>query len=84
LLRPQVEAVLPLEQVREALERVAGRRTRGKVVLQIGQQGRLSTYNHRPGKPEEPGGRGTLPRVAGVQVLERREPRRSGGTTVLI
>jgi NADPH:quinone reductase len=36
-LRPQVEAVLPLEQVRDALERVAGRHTRGKVVLQIGQ-----------------------------------------------
>jgi NADPH:quinone reductase-like Zn-dependent oxidoreductase len=35
-LRPQVEAVLPFEQVREALERVAGRRTRGKIVLQIG------------------------------------------------
>jgi NADPH:quinone reductase len=36
-LRPQVEAVLPLEQAREALARVAGRHTRGKVVLQIGQ-----------------------------------------------
>jgi NADPH:quinone reductase len=36
-LRPQVEAVLPLGQVREALERVAGRHTRGKIVLQIGQ-----------------------------------------------
>jgi NADPH:quinone reductase-like Zn-dependent oxidoreductase len=36
-LRPQVEAVLTLGQVREALERVAGRHTRGKVVLQIGQ-----------------------------------------------
>jgi NADPH:quinone reductase-like Zn-dependent oxidoreductase len=36
-LRPQVEAVLPLDQVREALERVAGRHTRGKIVLQIGQ-----------------------------------------------
>ena len=35
-LRPQVEAVLPFAQVREALERVAGRHTRGKVVLQIG------------------------------------------------
>jgi NADPH:quinone reductase len=35
-LRPQVEAVLPLEQVREALERVAGRHTRGKIVLRIG------------------------------------------------
>jgi NADPH:quinone reductase-like Zn-dependent oxidoreductase len=35
-LRPQVEAVLPLEQVREALARVAGRHTRGKIVLQIG------------------------------------------------
>jgi NADPH:quinone reductase-like Zn-dependent oxidoreductase len=35
-LRPQVEAVLPFEQVREALERVAGRHTRGKIVLQIG------------------------------------------------
>jgi hypothetical protein len=29
--------VLPLDQVREALARVAGRRTRGKIVLQIGQ-----------------------------------------------
>jgi len=35
-LRPQIEAVLPFEQVREALERVGGRHTRGKVVLQIG------------------------------------------------
>ena len=35
-LRPQVEAVLPLDQVRQALARVAGRHTRGKVVLQIG------------------------------------------------
>jgi NADPH:quinone reductase len=32
-LRPQVEAVLPLEQAREALARVAGGHTRGKVVL---------------------------------------------------
>ena len=36
-LRPQVEAVLPLGQVREALGRVVGRHTRGKIVLQIGQ-----------------------------------------------
>jgi NADPH:quinone reductase len=35
-LIPQVEAVLPLDQAREALARVAGRRTRGKIVLQIG------------------------------------------------
>jgi NADPH:quinone reductase-like Zn-dependent oxidoreductase len=35
-LRPQVETVLPFEQVREALERVATRHTRGKIVLQIG------------------------------------------------
>jgi len=35
-LRPQVEAVLPFEQAREALERVAGGHTRGKIVLQIG------------------------------------------------
>ena len=35
-IAPQVEAVLPLGQVREALGRVAGRRTRGKIVLQIG------------------------------------------------
>jgi NADPH:quinone reductase len=37
LLRPQIEAVLPLGQVCEALGRVAGRHTRGKIVLQIGQ-----------------------------------------------
>ncbi len=36
-LRPQVEAVLPLSQVREALRRVAGGHTRGKIVLQIGR-----------------------------------------------
>jgi NADPH:quinone reductase len=36
-LRPQVEAVLPLDRAREALARVAGRHTRGKIVLQIGQ-----------------------------------------------
>jgi NADPH:quinone reductase len=36
-LRPQVEAVLPLEEARQALARVAGGHTRGKVVLQIGQ-----------------------------------------------
>jgi NADPH:quinone reductase len=35
-LRPQVEAVLPVGQAREALARVAGGHTRGKVVLQIG------------------------------------------------
>ncbi|MBO0706902.1 MAG: NADP-dependent oxidoreductase [Candidatus Dormibacteraeota bacterium] len=35
-LRAQLEAVLPLDQVQEALARVAGRHTRGKVVLQIG------------------------------------------------
>jgi NADPH:quinone reductase len=33
---PQVEAVLPLDQAREALARVAGRHTRGKIVLQTG------------------------------------------------
>lgn len=36
-LHPQVEAVLPLRQAREALRRVAGRHTRGKIVLRIGQ-----------------------------------------------
>jgi NADPH2:quinone reductase len=35
LLRPQVEAALPLSRVREALGRVAGRHTRGKIVVQI-------------------------------------------------
>jgi NADPH:quinone reductase len=35
-LRPQVEAVFPVDQAREALARVAGGHTRGKVVLQIG------------------------------------------------
>ena len=35
-LRPQVEAVLPLEQAREALARVAAGHTRGKIVLRIG------------------------------------------------
>jgi len=34
-LRPQVAAVLPLERAREALSRVAGQHTRGKVVLRI-------------------------------------------------
>lgn len=34
-LRPQVEGVLPLNQAREALTRVAGRHTRGKIVLEI-------------------------------------------------
>jgi NADPH:quinone reductase len=36
-LRAQVDAVLPLEQAREALARVAGQHTRGKVVLRIGR-----------------------------------------------
>ena len=36
-LRPQVEAVLRLDQAREALTRVAGRHTRDKVVLRTGQ-----------------------------------------------
>jgi NADPH:quinone reductase-like Zn-dependent oxidoreductase len=36
-LRPQVSAVLPLEQVGQALAQVASRRTRGKIVLQLGQ-----------------------------------------------
>jgi NADPH:quinone reductase len=35
-LLPQVGAVLPLEQAREALARVADGHTRGKIVLQIG------------------------------------------------
>jgi len=35
-LVPQIEAVLPLDQAREALARVAGRHTRGKIVLQPG------------------------------------------------
>jgi NADPH:quinone reductase-like Zn-dependent oxidoreductase len=35
-LRPQVDTVLPLDQAREALARVAARHTRGKIVLQIG------------------------------------------------
>jgi NADPH:quinone reductase-like Zn-dependent oxidoreductase len=34
-LRPRLDAVLPLGQVREALGRVAGRHTRGKIVLRI-------------------------------------------------
>ena len=36
-LRAQVEAVLPLDRAGEALARVAGRHTRGKIVLQIGE-----------------------------------------------
>jgi NADPH:quinone reductase-like Zn-dependent oxidoreductase len=36
-LRAQVSAVLPLDQAREALEQVAARHARGKIVLQIGQ-----------------------------------------------
>jgi NADPH:quinone reductase len=36
-LRPQVEAVLPLDQAREALARVASRHTRGKIVLSSGE-----------------------------------------------
>jgi NADPH:quinone reductase len=36
-LHPQIDAVLPLDQAREALARVAGRHTRGKIVLQPGQ-----------------------------------------------
>jgi NADPH:quinone reductase len=35
-LRPQVAAVLPLDQARTALARVAGRHTRGKIVLETG------------------------------------------------
>ena len=35
-LRSQVEAVLPLDQARQALARVAGRHIRGKIVLQPG------------------------------------------------
>jgi NADPH2:quinone reductase len=34
-LRPEVEDVLPLAEAREALERVADRHTRGKIVLQV-------------------------------------------------
>ena len=36
-LRPQVEAVPPLDHAREALARVASRHTRGKIVLEIGK-----------------------------------------------
>jgi NADPH:quinone reductase len=35
-LRPQAETVLPIDQAREALARVAARHTRGKIALQIG------------------------------------------------
>ena len=35
-LRPQAGTVLPLDQAREALARVAARHTRGKIALQIG------------------------------------------------
>jgi len=35
-LRPQADTVLPLDQAREALARVATRHTRGKIALQIG------------------------------------------------
>ena len=35
-LRPQTETVLPLDQAREALERVATGHTRGKIALRIG------------------------------------------------
>jgi hypothetical protein len=41
-LGPQVDAVLPLDRVREALGRVASRHTRGKIVLQIGQSANAS------------------------------------------
>lgn len=34
-LRAQLDAVLPLDQAREALERVAGHHTRGKIVVQV-------------------------------------------------
>jgi len=36
-LHGQVEAVFPLDQARQALERVAGRHTRGKLVLEVAQ-----------------------------------------------
>ena len=36
-LRPQVSAVLPLDQARDALTLVAARHARGKIVLEIGQ-----------------------------------------------
>ena len=36
-LHPQVSALLPLEQAREALAQVAARHARGKIVLQIAQ-----------------------------------------------
>jgi NADPH:quinone reductase len=36
-LRPQVSAVLPLDQARQALAQVAARHARGKIVLQTGQ-----------------------------------------------
>jgi NADPH:quinone reductase len=50
--RPQVEAVLPFAQVRAALERVAGRHTRGKIVLQIGRSCRRAS---RPIAANQPG-----------------------------
>ena len=37
-LQPNIAETPPLEQARETLERVAGRHTRGKIVLQIGQK----------------------------------------------
>jgi NADPH:quinone reductase-like Zn-dependent oxidoreductase len=36
-LRPQIQAILPLDQARQALAQVAGGHTRGKIVLQIGE-----------------------------------------------
>jgi NADPH:quinone reductase-like Zn-dependent oxidoreductase len=36
-LRPQVSEILPLDQAREALVRVAARHARGKIVLRMGQ-----------------------------------------------
>ena len=37
-LRPNIAEVLPLDQAHEALTRVSGRHTRGKIVLQVGQE----------------------------------------------
>jgi NADPH:quinone reductase-like Zn-dependent oxidoreductase len=54
-LRPQVEAVLPLEQARQALARVAGRHTRGKIVLQIGPERRRRSNTRRINESEHLG-----------------------------
>ena len=78
-LRPQAETVLPLDQAREALARVAARHTRGKIALQI--SGLCSPRRSAPSSFHVTAATLTLscPGSAGLRMTRRARPI-DGGT----